>query len=191
MAPARSIQCMRRPPRRAPSGLASLGRTISAISDWESRTGLGNAKSSSFGVIGLCSKWNQLQNAFYVKYKTPCNTRPFSGFGDQGGFESTGLAASRIGAHDPLPDGNSSRKSLSAKNACHFHKQYRSGRHRTYGPMADGYSPTRIPDYILEVHPRKQSCLDDRARSRFLPTPLLTEDARDVTTRLRRNDDSA
>src|SRR5262249_15113582 len=30
-----------RPPRRAPRGLASLGRTISAISDWESQTGRG------------------------------------------------------------------------------------------------------------------------------------------------------
>src|SRR5579864_4583752 len=41
MAPARSIQCMRRPPSRAASGLASLGNTISAISDCESRTGRG------------------------------------------------------------------------------------------------------------------------------------------------------
>src|ERR1051326_9137029 len=41
MAPARSIQCMRRPPSRAASGLASLGSTISAISDCESRTGRG------------------------------------------------------------------------------------------------------------------------------------------------------
>src|SRR6267154_2190241 len=36
-----SIQCIRRPPRRAPSGLASLGRTNSFISDCESQTGRG------------------------------------------------------------------------------------------------------------------------------------------------------
>src|SRR5258708_14789545 len=41
MAPARSIQCIKRPPSRAASGFASLGRTISAISDCESRTGRG------------------------------------------------------------------------------------------------------------------------------------------------------
>src|SRR5512143_1434093 len=32
---------MRRPPRSAPRGLVSLGRTISIISDWLSRTGRG------------------------------------------------------------------------------------------------------------------------------------------------------
>src|SRR5258708_38217527 len=41
MAPARSIQCMRRPPRSAFSGLASLGSTISVISEIDSRTGRG------------------------------------------------------------------------------------------------------------------------------------------------------
>src|SRR5207253_3790021 len=41
MAPARSIQCMRRPPRSALSGLASLGSTISVISEIDSRTGRG------------------------------------------------------------------------------------------------------------------------------------------------------
>src|SRR5580704_2593065 len=46
MAPARSIQCIRRPPRSAASGLASLGSTISAISDCESRTGRGARLSS-------------------------------------------------------------------------------------------------------------------------------------------------
>src|SRR5215469_8781400 len=38
MAPARSIQCIKRPPRSAPRGFASLGRTSSAISDCDSRT---------------------------------------------------------------------------------------------------------------------------------------------------------
>src|ERR1035438_4709626 len=55
MAPARSIQCMRRPPRRALSGLASLGRTISVISEIESRTG--RAPLASFvlsSVIIIC-----------------------------------------------------------------------------------------------------------------------------------------
>src|SRR5580700_5277776 len=46
MAPARSIQCIKRPPSSAPSGLASLGRTISAISDCESLTGRGSSPSS-------------------------------------------------------------------------------------------------------------------------------------------------
>src|SRR5579862_1065196 len=41
MAPARSIQCIRRPPRSAPKGFASFGRTSSAISDCDSRTGRG------------------------------------------------------------------------------------------------------------------------------------------------------
>src|SRR5205085_7420637 len=36
-----SIQCIKRPPSKAFSGLASLGRTISAISDCESCTGRG------------------------------------------------------------------------------------------------------------------------------------------------------
>src|ERR1035437_7174310 len=51
MAPARSIQCMRRPPRSAFSALASLVRTISTISEIDSRTGRGRvnfALSSSF-----------------------------------------------------------------------------------------------------------------------------------------------
>src|SRR5579863_1583830 len=50
MAPARSIQCMKRPPSSAPSGLASLGRTISAISDCESLTGRG-INMSSFIIL--------------------------------------------------------------------------------------------------------------------------------------------
>src|ERR1039458_9517003 len=51
IAPARSIQCMRRPPRSAFSALASLGRTISTISEIDSCTGRGRVKfalSSSF-----------------------------------------------------------------------------------------------------------------------------------------------
>src|ERR1017187_6763796 len=55
MAPARSIQCMRRPPSRAASGLASLGSTISAISDCESRTGRGANASS---VMELFLSWS-------------------------------------------------------------------------------------------------------------------------------------
>src|ERR1017187_9655658 len=41
MAPARSIQCMRRPPRSEFSGLASFGSTSSVISEIDSRTGRG------------------------------------------------------------------------------------------------------------------------------------------------------
>src|SRR5271156_3067250 len=52
MAHARSIQCINRPPSSAPSGLASLGRTISVISDCESRTGRG-VKLSSLMVAFL------------------------------------------------------------------------------------------------------------------------------------------
>src|ERR1700736_1764268 len=51
MAPARSIQCIRRPPSRAASGLASLGNTVSAISDCESRTGRGESEASL--MVGL------------------------------------------------------------------------------------------------------------------------------------------
>src|SRR5215475_5979475 len=47
-APARSIQCIRRPPRRAPSTFASLGRTNSDISDCESRTGRASSALASF-----------------------------------------------------------------------------------------------------------------------------------------------
>src|SRR5215831_12199612 len=55
MAPARSIQCIRRPPSKAPSGFASLGSTISAISDCESRTGRGRSRSrSSMGRVRFC-----------------------------------------------------------------------------------------------------------------------------------------
>src|SRR5436309_827253 len=38
MAPAISMRCMSRPPSKFPSGLASLGRTTSAISDCDSFT---------------------------------------------------------------------------------------------------------------------------------------------------------
>src|SRR5208282_2178603 len=51
MAPARSIQCISRPPSREFKGLASFGSTISAISEIDSRTGRGRinfALSSSF-----------------------------------------------------------------------------------------------------------------------------------------------
>src|SRR5580765_2839715 len=51
MAPARSIQCIRRPPNSAPSGLASLGSTISAISDCESRTGRGERLASAMVLL--------------------------------------------------------------------------------------------------------------------------------------------
>src|SRR5271167_601202 len=54
MAPARSIQCIKRPPSRAASGLASLGSTISAISDCESRTGRANCTSSVMSVYPPC-----------------------------------------------------------------------------------------------------------------------------------------
>src|SRR5215475_10523731 len=47
-APARSIQCIRRPPKRAPSTFASLGRTNSDISDCESRTGRASNALASF-----------------------------------------------------------------------------------------------------------------------------------------------
>src|SRR5580693_4440761 len=40
-APARSIQCIKRPPTNAFRGLASFGMTISAISEIDSRTGRG------------------------------------------------------------------------------------------------------------------------------------------------------
>src|ERR1041385_8554329 len=36
-----SIQCIKRPPNNAPNGLVSLGRTISFISEYDSRTGRG------------------------------------------------------------------------------------------------------------------------------------------------------
>src|SRR5580700_8821305 len=47
-----SIQCINRPPSSAIRGLASLGRTISVISDCESRTGRG-VKLSSLMVAFL------------------------------------------------------------------------------------------------------------------------------------------
>src|SRR5215468_8003045 len=48
MAPARSIQCIKRPPSSAPKGLASLGRTSSAISDCDSLTTRGFNELVSF-----------------------------------------------------------------------------------------------------------------------------------------------
>src|ERR1700735_3953312 len=51
MAPARSIQCMRRPPSSAFRGLASFGRTISAISEVESHTGRGVRFAWSWSLI--------------------------------------------------------------------------------------------------------------------------------------------
>ena len=71
MAPARSIQCIRRPPSSAASGLASFGSTISAISDCESRTGRGSSESSVI-VSSLSSKADCLASrqghAFFFKY---------------------------------------------------------------------------------------------------------------------------
>src|ERR1700683_246026 len=51
MAPARSIQCISRPPSSAASGLASFGSTIAAIADCESRTGRGLSVTSVMGVF--------------------------------------------------------------------------------------------------------------------------------------------
>ena len=38
MAPTRSMYCMRRPPKRLPRALESVGKTISERSDWDSAT---------------------------------------------------------------------------------------------------------------------------------------------------------
>jgi hypothetical protein len=40
MAPTRSMNCMRRPPKRLPRALVSAGKMISLRSDWEALTGL-------------------------------------------------------------------------------------------------------------------------------------------------------
>src|SRR3984957_13749103 len=74
MAPARSIQCMRRPPNRAARGLASFGRTISAISDCESRTGRGAGVLSVMAVfpsgqaaVSSALLWMNLRFLFQVR----------------------------------------------------------------------------------------------------------------------------
>ena len=54
-APARSIQCIRRPPSRALSGFASFGKTISAISETEACTGRGINFSAPWFTFGLVS----------------------------------------------------------------------------------------------------------------------------------------
>src|SRR5437763_13656716 len=46
---------MRRPPRSVPRGLASLGRTISAMSDCESRTGRGMKARSESSMVSACN----------------------------------------------------------------------------------------------------------------------------------------
>src|ERR1700722_16285481 len=63
MAPARSIQCINRPPSSAPRGLASFGRTSSAISDCESRTGRAEGCSSVIFVFPLINSGAIFQNA--------------------------------------------------------------------------------------------------------------------------------
>lgn len=41
MAPTRSMNCIRRPPKRLPIAFESLGKIISLRSDWDSQTGRG------------------------------------------------------------------------------------------------------------------------------------------------------
>src|ERR1700683_482620 len=103
MAPARSIQCMRRPPSKEPRGLVSLGRTISAMSDCESRTGRG-ISSSSFSFMNLFSKG---KFGHGVANKIADSTPPSSECEDRRGKKSRRQAKHRIPAcHGLLDDGH-------------------------------------------------------------------------------------
>src|SRR6266436_1974560 len=68
MAPARSIQCIRRPPSSAFSGLASLGRTISAISEIDSRTGRGRDNLAlSLSFINRLQQYLRVESQSFLK----------------------------------------------------------------------------------------------------------------------------
>src|SRR5258706_8717317 len=73
MAPARSIQCISRPPSRAFRGLVSFGNTISDISDCESRTGRGASRSSVMDVFPSSSFL--LQVRFQKTLRHPLDAR--------------------------------------------------------------------------------------------------------------------
>src|SRR5580698_7955829 len=53
MAPVRSMNCMRRPPKRLPRALVSPGKMISERSDWESATGRAFSDIETFYVVGV------------------------------------------------------------------------------------------------------------------------------------------
>src|SRR6516225_8051614 len=78
-APARSIQCINRPPRSAPSGLVSLGNTSSIISDFDSLTSLG-VRTASFGSIVLLSQVRMISGRRITSSPGNCYhlLRPFS-----------------------------------------------------------------------------------------------------------------
>src|SRR5580698_2052617 len=69
MAPVRSMKCMRRPPRRLPSVLVSLGRTISVISDCVLATARTCGLASAVLIFLTCSIFQLgLQREFPSSY---------------------------------------------------------------------------------------------------------------------------
>src|ERR1700733_2157951 len=89
-APARSIQCISRPPSSAPRGLVSFGKTSSIISDFDSLIGLGR-KFPSFGSIeflmGLTPRKNgrkhfDFQQVFVSPSAPAQSTQPYAAGAD-------------------------------------------------------------------------------------------------------------
>src|ERR1043165_5248177 len=78
-----SIQCISRPPSRAPNGLVSLGRTISFISEYDSRTGRG-----ARGCV--------MRFLFGVADRTACSSRLAFAFVDPDAGSATAYVSHRI-----------------------------------------------------------------------------------------------
>src|SRR5271170_3194622 len=153
MAPARSIQCIRRPPSRAPRGLASFGKTISAISDCESRTGRGNA-GSRFSFMDLCSRGDSPRRAgFYAPDTIANNILPSSECAHRGEKRSTGREKHRIPEFRGRLDDASIRKRTKTPAAHRDHERWKILPHRTGGLRANARNRWRSLNYKVPAVP--------------------------------------
>jgi len=184
MAPARSIQCIRRPPSRAPRGLASFGKTISAISDCESRTGRGNA-GSRFSFMDLCSRGDSPRRAgFYAPDTIANNILPSSECAHRGEKRSTGREKHRIPEFRGRLDDASIRKRTKTPAAHHDHERWKISPHRTGVPQAAADNRQRTRDYRVPVAPDSSVLrLHNQARSNAQSILHLKADAKDEASR--------
>src|SRR3984957_14430740 len=174
---------MRRPPNRAPRTLESLGRTSSAISDCESRTGRGMAISSPW-VINLRSLLGRpLPVELCAAGRTERNTPASSECADwnaAGRLKKSTLSVLRHipACRDSWDDGQSRTQTKEAA-ANPDRGQPKNGQHRNPAPSADANTSPHIPGCSTHAALRqKVGFLHDQAQSNDHPTRLLTASAK-------------
>lgn len=133
-APEMSIQCIKRPPSSAPSGLVSLGRTISIISERLSRTGrpIRGVDLSLISVFQITGRRLKAATRLFGLSTTRDNTAPCAARSDSGAVFSTRMPHARNPtSRSPQRHGSSPLPSA-VKLSRRGRKRPKSARHRPH-----------------------------------------------------------